>query len=84
MNQDTRKILSWLQQASGILGEILDDGLTHELIDEVSALFRKLRRRLRRMLRRYVGKPGQPWRRWVALAKLIVDTTIGWILVRSG
>lgn len=83
MNEDTRDILKWLRRASRIFGDVLDGGVTDELIDQLNSLFRKLRKRLRRLLRRQVGKPNQQWRRWVALAKLIVDSIIGWILVRS-
>lgn len=83
MNEETKEVLKRLRTVSGALEDLLENGVSEALIAVINRQMRKLRKQLRRLLRKQIGKPRQSWSKWVGLAKILVDSAIGWILVRS-
>lgn len=80
----TDKVLKALDEASDVLDEILDNGVSTEAIEAYNRIARRLRRVIRRELRKYTGPQSfsPVVRKWATLAKILIDTARAMILVR--
>ena len=76
------KVLEILTRLERVLMEMLDNGVSETLIDEVRRQIRKGRRVMLRELRKRIGPVDRETRKWLAMAVTLVSTARALILLR--